>query len=175
MYSKPKQLSELPLNERHRAMMIIWFAMFSGVVVFGVVVGVLTNGSKPDSGLPILTFAAMGMAAMSLVVRFIVPNLIARKQFAQTMQTAKTEADKDEEQILGSFYQIFMVRMIIGMAFLEGAAMFSLVTVMVEKQRLAFIPVAILLLAMIGLIPTKTKLDGWIRTQMENYNLENQN
>ncbi|WP_298860687.1 hypothetical protein [uncultured Gimesia sp.] len=175
MYSQRKQLSQLPLNERHRAMMIIWFAMLAGVVVFGVVVAVLINGSKPNAGLPVLTFTAMGMAAMSLVIRFIVPNLISRKQFAQTMQTAKTEANDDEEQMLGNFYQIFMMRLIIGMALLEGAAMLSLVAVMVENQRLAFIPVAILLLVMIASIPTKSKLDGWIRNQMENYNLENQN
>nr|MCH9792965.1 hypothetical protein [Planctomycetota bacterium] len=84
-------------------------------------------------------------------------------------------ANNDEEQMLGNFYQVFMVRLIIGMALLEGAAMLNLVAVMVENQRLAFIPVAILLLGMIFSIPTKTKLDGWIRNQMENYNLENQN
>ena len=70
---------------------------------------------------------------------------------------------------------IFMVRMIIGLALLEGAAMINLVAVMVENQKLAFIPVAILLLVMIASMPTKSKLDGWIRNQMENYNLEHQN
>ena len=169
------QLSQLPLNERHRVMIIIWFALIAGVVVFGVLVSIQINGLKPDAGLPILTFIGMGMAALMLVMRLIIPDLIARTQFAQTMQTAKTEANEDEEQILGSFYQIFMVRLIIGMALLEGAAMFNLVAGLVEKQRLAFIPVAILLLVMIDSIPTKSKLDGWIRYQMENYNLENLN
>ncbi|MCH9654680.1 MAG: hypothetical protein K0U86_21285 [Planctomycetes bacterium] len=168
-------LPQPTLQERHRVMMIIWFAMIVGVVVFGVVVSIQINGMKPDAGLPVLTFAGMGMAALMLVLRFIIPNLIARTQFAQTMQTAKTEANNDEEQMLGNFYQVFMVRLIIGMALLEGAAMLNLVAVMVENQRLAFIPVAILLLGMIFSIPTKTKLDGWIRNQMENYNLENQN
>ncbi|MFK7777363.1 MAG: hypothetical protein QM501_04490 [Gimesia sp.] len=169
------QFPQQTLPERHRTMMIIWFAMIVGVVVFGVVVGIQINGMQPNAKLPVLTYIAMGMAAMSLVVRLIVPDLIARKQFAQIMQTAKTEANEDEEQVLGNFYQTFLLRLIIGMALLEGAAMFALVTVMVEKQMLGFAIVAFLLLFMISSIPTKSKLDGWIRNQMENYNLENQN
>ncbi len=175
MHSMTSQLPQLTLHERHRTMMIIWFAMVVGVVVFGVVVSVMLDGTKPNAGTPVLTFAGMGMAALMLVLRFIIPDFIARTQFAQTMQTAKTECNEDEEQMLGNFYQVFMVRLIIGLALLEGAAMFNLVAVLVENQRLAFIPIAILLLGMILSIPTKSKLDGWIRNQMENYNLENQN
>ncbi|MCH9791061.1 MAG: hypothetical protein K0U82_09585, partial [Planctomycetes bacterium] len=78
-------LPQPTLQERHRVMMIIWFAMIVGVVVFGVVVSIQINGMKPDAGLPVLTFAGMGMAALMLVLRFIIPNLIARTQFAQTM------------------------------------------------------------------------------------------
>jgi len=175
MYSMSSPLPQLTLQERHRTMMIIWFAMIVGVVVFGVVVGIQINGLKPDAGLPVLTFTGMGMATLMLVMRFIIPDFIARTQFAQKMQTAKTEANEDEEELLGNFYQVFLVRLIIGMALLEGAAMFNLIAVMVENQRLAFIPVAILLLVMIASIPTKSKLDGWIRNQMENYTLENKN
>ncbi len=43
--------------------------------------------------------------------------------------------------MLGTFYQIFMLRMIMGLALLEGAAMLNLVAVMIENQKLAFMPV----------------------------------
>jgi len=175
MYSMSSQLPQPTLQQRQMMMTIIWIALIMGVVTFGVVVAFIGLKQPPGNNLPIITYVGMGLAALMLVLRFIVPDLIARKQFAQTMQTAKTEANEDEEQMLGNFYQVFMVRLIIGMALLEGAAMVNLVAVLVENQKLAFVPVVILLLVMIASIPTKSKLDGWIRNQMENYNLENHN
>ncbi len=169
------QLSQPTLQQRLMIMTVIWFALIMGVVTFGVIVVFIGIEQKPGDGLPLITYVGMGMAALMLVLRLIIPDLVARKQFALAMQTVKTEGIDDEEQMLGTFYQIFMVRLIIGMALLEGAAMLNLIAVMAENQKLAFVPVAILLLVMIASVPTKSKLDGWIRTQMENYSLENQN
>ena len=170
-----RELPQITLQQRQMMMTVIWLALIMGVVTFGMIVTFIGLKEEPGKGLPVITYLGMGLAAQMLVLRMIIPNMIARNQFTQAMQEAREEGNQDEEQMLGTFYQIFMVRMIIGLALLEGAAMINLVAVMVENQKLAFIPVAILLLVMIASMPTKSKLDGWIRNQMENYNLEHQN
>ncbi|HCO25028.1 MAG: hypothetical protein CME31_03700 [Gimesia sp.] len=170
-----RELPQITLQQRQMMMTVIWLALIMGVVTFGIVVTFIGLKEEPGKGLPVITYLGMGLAALMLVLRMFLPNMIARNQFKQAMQEARKEGNQDEEQMLGIFYQIFMVRMIIGLALLEGAAMINLVAVMVENQKLAFIPVAILLLVMIASMPTKSKLDGWIRNQMENYNLEHQN
>jgi len=170
-----RELPQITLQQRQMMMTVIWLALIMGVVTFGMIVTFIGLKEEPGKGLPVITYLGTGLAALMLVLRMIIPNMIARNQFTQAMQEAREEGNQDEEQMLGTFYQIFMVRMIIGLALLEGAAMINLVAVMVENQKLAFIPVAILLLVMIASMPTKSKLDGWIRNQMENYNLEHQN
>ena len=170
-----RELPQITLQQRQMMMTVIWLALIMGVVTFGMIATFIGLKEEPGKGLPVITYLGMGLAALMLVLRMIIPNMIARNQFTQAMQEAREEGNQDEEQMLGTFYQIFMVRMIIGLALLEGAAMINLVAVMVENQKLAFIPVAILLLVMIASMPTKSKLDGWIRNQMENYNLEHQN
>ncbi|QDT95704.1 hypothetical protein [Gimesia aquarii] len=169
------QLPQANLQQMRMTMMVIWIALIMGVVTFGIVVIMIGLKGAPGDDLPVITYGGIGIAALMLVLRFFVPDMMARNQFKQAMQTAKAEGNEDEEEMLGKFYQIFLTRLIIGMALLEGAAFLNLVAVMAENQPLGFVPVAILLLAMIASVPTKSKLDGWIRNQMENYNLENQN
>ncbi len=175
MQSMPNQQPQPTLQQRRMLMIVVWLALVMGVVTVGVVISILSQGEKPDSGLPIIVYLGMGVTALMLVLRMIIPNLVARNQFIQAMQVAQTEGNQDEEQMLGKFYQIYTTRLILGMAMLEGAAMLNLIAVLIEQQKVAYIPVAILLLVMIASIPTKSKLDEWIRNQMENYNLENQN
>lgn len=170
-----RELPQITLQQRQMMMTVIWLALIMGVVTFGIIVTFIGLKEEPGKGLPVITYLGMGIAALMLVLRMVVPNLIARNQFTQAMQEANAEGNQDEDQLLGTFYQIFLVRLIIGMALLEGAAMLNLVAVLIEKQKLAFIPVVILLLVMIASMPTKSKLDAWIRNQMENYNLEHQN
>ncbi|HAH48017.1 hypothetical protein [Gimesia sp.] len=170
-----RELPQITLQQRQMMMTVIWLALILGVVTFGIIVTSIGLKEEPGKGLPIMTYLGMGIAALMLVLRMVVPNLVARNQFTQAMQEAQAEGNQDEEQLLGTFYQIFLVRLIIGMALLEGAAMLNLFAVVIEKQKLAFIPVVILLLVMIASMPTKSKLDAWIRNQMENYNLEHQN
>jgi hypothetical protein len=95
--------------------------------------------------------------------------------FNQAMERIKTENIQDEDEVLATYDQIFMSRLIVGLGLLEGAAMLNLVAYMTESQVLSLVAVGILLLVMIASVPTKSKLEAWIRNQMENYNLENQN
>lgn len=166
------QLPQITPQQRLTMMFVIWAALIMGVVTFGVIVGIIGQNNEPGDDLPILTYLGLGMAALMLVLRTFVPELVGRNLFRQAMEKIKAEQIQDEEQVLATYYQIFMTRMIIGLALLEGAAMLNLVAIMVEQNFIAYVPVGILLLVMLASMPSKSKLDGWIRNQMENYNLE---
>lgn len=171
-----RQLPQATPEQRHRTMFIIWFALIMGVVTFGVVVvGILGKDEAPGDGLPLLTYVGLGATAVMLVLRTFVPDLVGRNMFNQAMERIKTENIQDEDEVLATYDQIFMTRLIVGLALLEGAAMLNLVAYMTESQVLSLVAVGILLLVMIASVPTKSKLEAWIRNQMENYNLENQN
>ncbi|QDV53019.1 hypothetical protein [Gimesia fumaroli] len=172
MTNQPPQITP---QQRLMMMTVIWLALIVGVVTFGVIIGFMGQEKAAGDDLPIITYLGIAMAALMLVLRTFVPNLVARNLFRQTMEKVKAEGNQDEEEILGTYYQIFTTRLIIGLALLEGAAMLNLVAILIENQKLPFVVVGILLLVMIASVPTKSKLDGWIRNQMENYNLEHQN
>lgn len=168
------QQMQMNSEERARAMMIIWFAMILGVVVFAIVAGVLGKNQQPQGDM-LLTLIGMGMAAFMFVVSLIVPNIVANQQFRAALQRGRFETEEEKKQAMNDLESVFMTKFLIGMALLEGAAFLNLVFYIVEGKILAYIPVAILLAFMIALKPSQAKLEAWIRNQMENYNLENQN
>lgn len=168
------QQMEMNSEERARVMLILWIAMILGVVVFAIVAGVLGKDQQPQEDM-LLTMVGMGMAAFMFVVSLIVPNIVANQQFRTTLQRGRYETEEEKKQAMNDLESVFMTKFLIGMALLEGAAFLNLVFYMVEGQILAYIPVAILVAFMIALKPSKSKLEAWIRNQMENYNLENQN
>ena len=169
MSNQPQQLNP---EQRIRVMFTIWSALIMGVVTFGIIAGTISQKETAGEDLLIITYMGLGMTALMLVLRIFVPALVGRNLFRQAMERIKTEKITDEEEVLATYYQIFTTRMIIGLALLEGAAMLNIVAFIVESQLISFVAVGILLLVMIASVPTKSKLDGWIRNQMENYNLE---
>jgi MFS family permease len=168
------QQVQMTTEQRARAMNIIWFAMILGVVVFAVIAGVKGQDQQPQGDM-LLTMVGMGMAACMFVVSLIVPNIVANQQFRAALQRGRYETDEEKQQAMNDLESVFMTKFLIGMALLEGGAFMNLVFYIVEGQILAMIPVAILVALMIASKPSQAKLEAWIRNQMENYNLENQN
>ncbi len=81
-----RQLPQITLQQRQMMMTIIWLALIMGVVTFGIIVTFIGLKEEPGNGLPFITYLGMGLAALMLVLRMIVPDLIARNQFTQAMQ-----------------------------------------------------------------------------------------
>ncbi|QDT29734.1 hypothetical protein [Gimesia panareensis] len=168
------QQDQMTTEQRARTMIIIWFAMIMGVVVFAVIAGVKGQDQQPQEDM-LLTMVGMGMAAFMFVVSLIVPNIVANQQFRAALQRGRYETDEEKQQAMNDLESVFMTKFLIGMALLEGGAFINLVFYLVEGKILAYIPVAILVAFMIASKPSQAKLEAWIRNQMENYNLENQN
>jgi hypothetical protein len=169
-----------------------------GALIFGVVpvvaisflIGPLLNshgGGGPVAGaqaggpgIPlasILTYAAMGFGALSLVLSFTVPGVItanARQALAQKRQMpqkgGKSEKGRALETIDAQQHELFPIyqsQLIVGVAILEGAAFFAAVAHLLTRDPIVLGVVIVLIAAMIGVFPTTARVTRWLEQQQE--------
>jgi hypothetical protein len=130
-------------------------------------------GNAKSDNQPLVAFIGLAFAAIILVVREIVPNVIitsARKKIAndnwQPPQQAASPVPKDatpEEK----FLFIYRSRLIIRAALLEGAAFFNLAAFFIHHQWWSFAIAAIFAAVNLSTIPTRDGLLSWIDRQVE--------
>ncbi len=145
---------------------IIAGALVMGVVFFLAIVLVIIRGDL--AGLPnagILTTIATGFGVLMIVNHMILPSIVVRQMIGKAMeQTTSSDARIDR---LGD---AFRTQLIISIALLEGAAMFSLVTLIVEKNVAAMGMSILLIILMIVRFPTQTKLLWWVQDKLSQAN-----
>lgn len=140
-----------------RAMQIIAGALIMGVVTFGLVaVFIIGALDEPADG---IIFSAVGAAFASgaFVMHLVVPG----------MMTASSRGDAaalDDS----SLYQTYQVRMIVGLALLEGAAFFNIIAAIVEHNWWSLAIAGALVLWMLAMFPTTTRVKHWVETQSFN-------
>ena len=135
-----------------RISQIIAGALIMGVLTFACVAFFVAKGEPAQS--PMLALVGAGMAAMAVVVRFIVPTIIVNGAKARL----KEVADADLMIQLAGIYQ---TKMIVGMAVLEGAAFFNLVAYISEKQFWSYGVVAFLVGVMAISFPSQGQFESW--------------
>jgi len=134
-----------------RATQIITGAMVTGVVTFAaIVVFVLGALKDPSNGL-IMSGIGAAFAGVAFVLHLVIPPLIAAKQ--------GRGADKQQ------LYGVFQMKMIIGLALLEGAAFFNLVACLVEHNWWSLAVAGGLCFWMLAMFPTRTKIEHWAEAQ----------
>lgn len=145
---------------------IISAALVMGVLVFLAIVLVIIRGDVqglPKAGL--LTIIATGFGTLMIVNHMILPAIVVRPMIGKAMQEASTSDTRIDR--LGD---VFRTQLIITIALLEGAAMFSLVTLIVEKNVAAIGTAIMLILLMIARFPTQTKLLWWVQDKLSQAN-----
>ncbi len=160
-------------------MRIVVVALVMGVVTFAAVAFFISGNAEPDKQ-PLVAFIGLAFAAIILVVREIVPNVIvtsARKKIAngswQPPRQAASPIPKDatpEEKLLFTYRS----RLIIRAALLEGAAFFNLVAFVIHHQWWSFAIAAVFAAINLSTIPTRDGLLSWIDRQTELLALEKQ-
>ena len=155
------------LGQAVRTMQIITGALLMGVVVFGVAATVVGENPAPAAPnqpppTPMLTYMAAGFAFIQLGMRAVVPTVMARNAVAQ-MQGSLNDSDASKLRLAG----VYQTKMIIGMALCEGAAFFALIAWMAERELIAIGTAAFLVLVMLTAFPTRSRVEGWIRHQLE--------
>lgn len=155
------------MNQAVRTMQLITGALLIGVVVFGVIATLV--GGKPAAPppnqpppTPILTYMAAGFAFIQLGMRAVVPTVMARNSVAH-LQGSLDDSDASKLRLAG----IYQTKMIIGMALCEGAAFFALIAWMTERELIAIGTAGFLVLVMLAAFPTRSRVEGWIRHQIE--------
>ncbi len=137
-----------------RAMQIIAVALVLGVLVFGLM-AVFAIGAldEPADGF-IVSAVGAAFAAGAFVMHLIVPNLM-------TQPSRDDAANRDEL----AHYRIYMTRMIVGLAILEGAAFFNIIAAIIEHNWWSLAIAGTLVFWMLAMFPTRTRVKHWVEAQ----------
>lgn len=155
-----------PLNHANpqswiRSSQIIAGALMFGVTAFGAIAAVI--GGKAPATSPVVAYLAVAVAAQVIALRFFIPGLIVRSQ----LKTIQNEgASLVTERLPG----LFQTRMIMGMALLDGAALFNLTAYIINGQWFSLATAGFLLLLMGMMFPTVREFESWAEDIERNLN-----
>ena len=137
-------------------------ALAMGVMIFGGIAMALAfaNHQAPREGLPIVSYLMAGMGAMTLVMSFVIQNIIIAPL---RRELGSIPGDQQAERVL----PVYQTRLLIGCACCEGGAIANLVAFIVEQQWWSLGIAGVLLLAILSRFPTETGLESFIREQIE--------
>lgn len=142
------------LDQQIRVMQIIAAALVMGVVFFAGIVVVIGALNQPPAGMFMGVLGA-GMAAMMMVLHFVVPAVMTR-------QAADGVSSNAEVTVWAGIYQ---TKLIIGLALLEGAAFFNLIVCIIEHNWWSLAIAGALVSWMIFAFPTRSRVEQWIENQ----------
>jgi hypothetical protein len=155
-------------------MQIIIGALSMGNLVFAVISLMLRDwGQKPAADrTPLITYLGLGYAAVMTVIHIILPNRITtnarRARARQVIRFDKGDPSADgldaESFDLLGLYQNQLIRRA---ALIQGSAFFLLVAYIVEGQPIALLVAGLLLLRLLSMIPTQTRVERWLNEQRE--------
>jgi hypothetical protein len=155
-------------------MQMIVGALAAGVLSFAVVLMIINPGQADAVELDPLTLSliAAGVAAVAIVMSFLVPMLLAGaarqtivdgKASSTLPQPSNPEAVGDVAPLAG----MFLTRLIIGAALLEGAAFFNLVAFWIERQIYSLALAGVILVLILLRIPTLAGLTDWCARELK--------
>jgi len=128
-----------------------------------------------NSSLPVISYLAVAVGLMDLVLSFVVPRMNAdraRRQMALEGPTAITKGGPSEPKQLypagytGKLAQLYQTQLIIGSALLEGAAFFATIAYMLERNPLALATAIVLLGTLAARFPTSDRVNAWLDRQL---------
>lgn len=135
-----------------RTTQIVTVALILGVVAFSCVAFAIANGPAP--AFPFMSLFGLAFAAMTVVLRFMVPAMMLGA-------VKKSLAESKDEELMISLAGLYQSKTIVGMALLEGASLMNLVAYMSEKQNWTFGVVAFLLAVMAVSFPSQGQFESW--------------
>ena len=156
------------LMQNLRTMQIIVVALAAGVITFiGIVpfLPVQGGGGLLPGGLS-YTELGLALAGLAIFARLVVPSLIAGSM-RQAIADGKPLADKSQTPAgpdvgeVRPLVNMYQTRLIIGAAFLEGAAFFNVVAYMFERKPVALVAAVVLSILLLTSFPTQGRLRRW--------------
>jgi hypothetical protein len=153
---------------------LVVIAMAVGVVMLGAVAVALREQGVGQPGDVFFTYLSAGIAFIALVVALMVQALFGgrarRKLIAGESVRAVSMLGKplypDELGDVGLLAAVYQTRLIFAAGILEGAAIVNLADHMMAGHAINLIAAAVMLLALLSLFPTCSRLEEWIENQL---------
>jgi len=155
-----------------RVMQIIVAAMVAGTASFFGVVLLMEPPPGAALGDRRLTYISAAIGFLAPAVAAVLPRLVLRKHRqamlvgnAAAPAAAKIPALPDSLREVGAIAAGYQTALIIRCALIEGAAFFSLVAFMFERQTLSLVVAGALLLALASCFPTRSRVEEAVETE----------
>jgi hypothetical protein len=152
-------------------MRIIVLALALGVLSF-LVIAVVVRTQNPQmqaSRTGFLTYGALGIAALLVLLQAVVPALLAnqlRRQLAAGKWpppgAASTPADD-----FGKLCALYQTRLLLGAAMLEGGAFLLLIAYFMDGDVVALVGGGVMLALLLAKFPLRSAVEGWLADQQE--------
>jgi hypothetical protein len=140
-----------------RNLQVVVGALVGGVLIAAVIFFVVrSQGPAPMANqLPLISFLAVGFAAMMIALRLVMIPVLAKAGRAKLMPNSDVST--------GQVFGLFASRTIMGAALLEGSAFFFLVAYLVEGQPWA-LGGGLIMAGLIAVLqfPTRTSVENAI-------------
>ncbi len=142
------------IDSRLRAMRVFAIALTAGAVLFAIVATIATLSKQDDLDSQLVSLLAAGMAVIMTIASLIVPG-----------QLTKHLHYPDDADELSRMLNTYQLRLIMGLALLEGAAFFNLIALIIEGHWWSLGIALLLVLFMLARFPTHTRIKHWIEAR----------
>jgi hypothetical protein len=153
------------LDGHVRTARIIAGAMMGGVTAFAIVL--LVSGGNRQPGDPMLAYLAVVVTLAVLTAQSFVPGAAIRGGRRALESEVGAGKVADSQAVALRLARLYLTRMIIKFALLEGAAFFVLVAYAVSARTWLFGLAAVLLAVMAFAFPGRGRLESWIHDQLQ--------
>jgi hypothetical protein len=171
-----------------RTLRTIVVALVLGPSVFLMIVLMASLGApRAESGPSALTWVALAVAGLCVVLRLIVPGAVAasaRRRILRGQYDPAARATGARRRQLEAFFQrtgdagrlmiVYMTTTILAGAILEWATFFLLVVCMIDRQVLSLVVAVALILAIAALLPWRSRVFAWMESQLRRLKEERQ-
>ena len=168
---------EILPQQRLRVMQIIATALLLGVVIFLAIVLFLVlvqnngAGMAPAGNVPMLSIVAVVLLIVQAPLALLFPAFLTRNALRQIASGAwRSPAGTDSANFGTDASKLLAARqtmMIIGLALLEGAALFGCIAYLLEAQPYTLAVVLVALLLMLVNFPTAERVRTWLERQID--------
>jgi hypothetical protein len=151
--------------------LILGVVVFLGVVLYLVQVRNNARGMGQTGDLPVVSFVAAALLVIQAPLSFILPNLMTssalRRILAGTWQPTPGVPLTLYATGGAKLMAVRQGTLIVGLALLEGVALFGCIGYLLEAQPLALGVVGIALILMLGQFPLEGRVRGWLKRQAD--------
>jgi hypothetical protein len=130
------------------------------IITGALVMGVVTFAAIAVPAIGALNAAPNGVLVSGLGAAFAVLAFVLHLAVPAVMRASAERAVSDQQ-----LYGLYLSKTIIGLALLEGAAFFNLIALMVEHNWWSLAIVGGLVLWMLALFPTRTRVSHWVEAR----------